>query len=333
MSQAAEIISINPQYAIPGGEVIIECKNFEFEYGKEYGVYFGGLKARLVGASKNRIVAIVPEVFTNKVEVYLESEMEQSNALSITVGEKLAEDLHMVANPAVDPIDGSIILTRSGSRGQKLPVTLFKLLPEGELIEMPVDIMNPTGLAFNSEGELFVTNRAAGEVVKIERNGHYFTFSSNLGIATGIAFSSEGKLFVGDRSGTIYKISDSGDVETFTTLEPSVAAYHLAFDKNDDLFVTAPGLSSFDNIWKIDKRGLVDVFYRGLGRPQGLAFDDEGNLYVAACLQGRRGIVRISAEDQKAELLVAGMNIVGLCFKNDSEMIIATSDKIYVLKI
>ncbi|GIU81602.1 MAG: gluconolaconase [Acidobacteria bacterium] len=333
MNQAGEIISISPRYAIPGGEVIIECKNFEFEYGSEYGAYFGGLKARLVGVSRKRVVAVVPEVFTGETEVYLESGSSQSNSLSIEVGEMLADDLHIVANPAVDPIDGSIILTRSGSRGQKLPVTLFKLTPEGELLEMPIDIMNPTGLAFNSKGELFVTNRASGDLVKIGRDGGYFTFSSNLGIATGVAFNSKGELFVGDRSGTIYKISDSGNAEIFATLEPSVAAYHLAFDKEDNLFVTAPGLSSFDNIWKIDRRGLVDVFYRGLGRPQGLAFDDEGNLYVAACLKGRRGIVKISAEDQEAELFVAGMNIVGLCFNKDSEMIVATSDKVYRLKI
>jgi sugar lactone lactonase YvrE len=333
MSQAGEIISISPRYAIPGGEVIIKCENFGFEYGTEYGVYFGGLKGRLVGVSRKRIVTIVPEIFTGEVEVYLESGADQSNSLSIEVGEMLAEDLHIVANPAVDPIDGSIILTRSGSRGQKLPVTLFKLTPEGELLEMPIDIMNPTGLAFNSEGELFVTNRASGEVVKIQRDGNYFTFVSNLGIATGLAFNSKGELFVGDRSGTIYKVSDLGHTEIFATLEPSMAAYHLAFDKEDNLFVTAPGFSSFDTIWKIDRRGIVDVFFRGLGRPQGLTFDDEGNLYVAACLQGRRGIVRISAEDQEAELFVAGMNVVGLCFNGSSKMIVATNNKVYSLEL
>ncbi len=34
--------------------------------------------------------------------------------------------------------------------------------------------------------------------------------------------------------------------------------------------------------------GEVEVFYRGLGRPQGMAFDDEGRLYVAASIVGRQ---------------------------------------------
>ena len=57
--------------------------------------------------------------------------------------------------------------------------------------------------------------------------------------------------------------------------------------------------------------GEPKLFYRGLGRPQGLAFDRAGNLYVVASLGGRRGIVRITP-DAQAELVLSGNDLVGL---------------------
>ena len=334
MSKAGRIVSINPSYAIPGGEISIECEGFEINQADEYGVYFDGQKARLVGASSNRILAIVPDNFdTTDVEVYLENGGERSASANLTVGKKLAGDMHIVANPAVDPKDDSIILTRSGSRGQHLPVTLFRFEKDGFLEELSADVMNPTGIAFDQKGSFYVTNRSDGEVCRIERDTEIITFSTGLGIATGIAFDSQNEMFVGDRSGTIYRISDFGSSESFATIEPSVSAYHLAFGSDGRLYVTAPGLSSFDSIYAVDKAGFDTKFFRGLGRPQGLAFDKAGNLYVAACLHSKRGIIKISPDAEKAELFIAGNNVIGLCFTRKGEAIIATNEAVYSLPL
>lgn len=335
MNKAGRILSVNPPYTLPGGEVIIECEGFNVNLDSGYGVFFDGQSARLIGASPSRIIAIVPENFdTHDVEIYLESGGERSESVNIIVGKQIAEDLHIVANPVVDPKDDSVILTRSGSRGQQLPVTLFRLEPDNYLQEMSADIINPTGLAFDSTGQLFVTNRADGEVCKITENEEVVPYASELGIATGIAFDKNGVMYIGDRSGTIYRVSGFGIPETFATLEPSVSAYHLAFDTADNLCVAAPGLSSFDSVIFIDKEGNEKEYYRGLGRPQGLAFDREGNLYVAACLHSRRGIVKISAVvERTAELFVAGMNVVGLCFNKKGDLIVATNEAAYSLPL
>jgi hypothetical protein len=65
-----------------------------------------------------------------------------------------------------------------------------------------------------------------------------------------------------------------------------------------------------------------------LGRPQGLAFDESGNLYVAASLAGRKGVIRITPE-KEADLFLSGPGIVGLSFMPSRAMAIATTNAIY----
>ena len=151
---------------------------------------------------------------------------------------------------------------------------------------------------------------------------------ANVGLATGIAFDHEHNLYVGDRSGTVFKISPNRQIFVFATLEPSLAAYHLAFGPDGWLYVTGPTTSSFDAIHRISSHGEVEVFYRGLGRPQGLAFDEEGRLYAAASIGGRRGVVRITPQ-REAQLFLSGPGIVGLAFSPSRAMIVATTNALF----
>ena len=134
---------------------------------------------------------------------------------------------------------------------------------------------------------------------------------------------------MGDRSGTIYKVNGIGEEKSWAQLEPSVSAYHLAFGPDDALYVTGPTVSSFDSIHRVDQNGNAETFFKGLGRPQGLAFDQSGNLYVVASLKGRRGVVRISSDGNQAELFLSGMNLIGLAFSSAGELAVATNDSVY----
>ncbi|HQZ82227.1 MAG TPA: hypothetical protein PLR83_03325 [Pyrinomonadaceae bacterium] len=330
MGKAGTILSIRPAFAIPGAEIVVECEAFEIDPGGECGLYAGETKCHTIAASHERVMVRLPvEIEGGTVSLSLRSDSDVSEAKSIVVGRMIAEEMHMVANPAVDPSDDSIILTRSGSRGQQLPVTLFRLETDGFLDEFPEPILNPTGVGFGRDGELFVTNRAQGEVYSVDRSGSSAIFASGLGIASGLAFDKTGVMYIGDRTGTIYRVHDFADVETFAVVEPSVAAHHLAFSPNGSLYLTAPGFASKDGIYLITPDGDVATFFRGLGRPQGMAFDTVGDMYVAACYRGSHGIVKVKADGSSAELLVSGDNIVGLCFTRQGEMIVAASDLIY----
>jgi len=92
-------------------------------------------------------------------------------------------------------------------------------------------------------------------------------------------------------------------------------------------------MTSFDSIWRISPDGDINMFFRGLGRPQGLAFDRDGNLYVAATLRGRRGIIRISPNGTEAKVVVAGVNLVGLAFSSEGEMAVVSIDSVYSLPV
>lgn len=334
MSESGRIERIDPRAGIAGGEIVIECQEFDTSRTRHSRALFDGVDAHLVGVSTRRVVALVPDLnHSGEVQVMLEGGGRRTNASNFVVGSKLAEDLHPVANPAFDPEDGSLYVTRSGSRGQQMPISIFRINLQGEISDFTGDILNPTGIAFNSLGEMFVTSRADGTVYRVTPFQEAVPFARDLGVATGLAFDREGQLFVGDRTGTIHRVDSLGDAQSWAQIEPSVSAFHLAFGPDDALYVTGPTVSSFDVVTRIDRSGQSSVFFKGLGRPQGLAFDREGNLYVAASLRARRGIVRISPDGQQAELVVAGMNLVGLAFSPAGDMVVATNDAVYSLAL
>lgn len=333
MATPPQIIGLDPAYAIAGGELIIDCVGFDTRDPQVCAVLVGDVPAQIVAIGPRRVLAIVPETNGGELEVRLQSGTAISEPARLTVARKLAGDLHPVANPAFDPDDGALFVTRSGSRGEELPVTLFRIDVSGELTEYSGDIPNPTGIAFGHDGQMFVTGRLEGVVYKITPFKEAVAFARNLGVATGIAFDSRGVMYVGDRTGTIYRVNGIGEERAWAQVEPSVSAFHLAFGPDDALYVAGPTVTSFDCIWRLDQDGKIDVFFKGLGRPQGLAFDVDGNLYTAASLRGRRGIVRISADGSDAKLIVSGVNLVGLAFSSNGEMAVVSIDSVYSLPV
>ena len=320
------IEAVAPSLALPGGEVRIIGKGLRPHELRRPSVRFGELEAPVLVSSDDFLVTRVPEGASSGA-VVVGANGQVSNPHSIKVAVTVADNLHPVTNPALDR-EGNLYVTFSGSRGQKVPVSIFKIDTDYNVKPFLSDMMNATAIAFDREGQMYVSSRNDEAVYKVAPNGTSSIYAQGMGIATGIAFDSEENLYVGDRSGTIFKIARDRQIFVFATLEPSVSAYHLAFGPRGDMFVTGPSTSSFDCVYKVDPHGTVSVFYRGLGRPQGLALDLEGNVYVAASWAGKRGIVKITPQG-KASLEVSGQGLVGLAFAPGNSAILATNSAVH----
>ena len=322
------IEAVSPPAALPGGEVRIHGKALRPAELRRPRVQFGALDGAVVISADDFVVARVPPGASSG-PIVVSTNGHSSNPHQLKVAAPIAEDLHPVTNPALDA-EGNIYVTFSGSRGQKVPVSIFRIDTNYEIKPFVTDMMNPTAIAFDRAGQMYVSSRYDGTVYRVAPNGTMSPYAEGMGVATGIAFDRDENLYVGDRSGTIFKIARDRQIFVFATLEASVSAYHLAFGPQGDLFVTGPTTSSFDSVYKIDRHGAVTTYYRGLGRPQGLAFDKDGNLYVAASFTGKRGIVKITP-DAKASLQVAGSNLVGLAFAPGRSAVLATTGEVHHL--
>ena len=319
---------IEPSAGLPGGEVRILGSGLNPQGLRRPRVRFGDVDGAVVVSTHKFVIARVPDgAQSGPLSVTINDE--PSNTHDFRVGITIAENLHPVTNPAIDA-EGNLYVTFSGSRGQKVPVAIFKIDTNYVVKPYLADMMNATAIAFDRDGQMYVSSRFDGTVYRVARNGTMAAYAEGMGIATGIAFDAEQNLYVGDRSGTIFKINRDRDIFVFATLEPSVSAYHLAFHPNGDLYVTGPTTSSVDAVHRITPSGDVSTFFKGLGRPQGIAFDTNGNAYVAASLNGRRGIVRITPE-AKASMAIAGQGLVGLCFAPGRSVILASTNAVHRL--
>jgi len=319
-----QIDHVTPPAAIPGGEFQIRGKGLTRSLRPR--VTIGDVDASVVIGSDSYVVVRVPDG-ANAGELVIETGDQSSRPYTCDIGIQIADNLYPVANPAVDSF-GNVYVTFSGSRGQKTPVSVYKIDLNYTPRPLVTDVMNATGLALDNDGVLYVSSRYDGVVYQVKSNGEASVYVEGMGVATGLTFDQDENLYVGDRSGTIFKISRSRQIYVFATLEPSVAAYHIAFGLDGYLYVSGPTTSSYDAINRISPNGDVEMYYRGLGRPQGIAFDAEGRLYAAASYAGRRGVVRFD-ENRNPELFLSGPGIVGLAFTPSRALMVCTNNALF----
>src|SRR2546427_10855307 len=221
MAKTKQIERIDPPAGIPGGEVVIEVSPPTSQAGHLLQSGLGDKPGHIVAATGRRALVLVPELNNGaEIEVSVDENGKSAKPARFITGRKLAGDIHPVANPAFDPTDGSLFVTKSGARGEHVPVSLYRVSSDDDIEEFSGDIINPTGIAFDRTGRMFVTSRLDGTVYRVTPLKEVVIFAGELGIATGLAFNREGEMFVGDRSGRIYCVNEIGEVKPMADHEP-----------------------------------------------------------------------------------------------------------------
>ena len=292
-------------------------------------VRFAGDRAHVVAASPSSLCVVVPPAIGGG-QTTIRIEGSPDVTAEVLVARTLATGLHQVDNPAFDGL-GRVYVTHSGGRGVKVPVPIYRVTRDGVQESVAVEVPNPTSLALGPDGAMYASSRFEGTVYRLSADDRVEVYATELGVPTGLAFSPDGALFVGDRSGSIFRVSPGREVDVFATLPSSVAAFHLAFGPDRCLYVSAPTFSSRDGIYRITRDRIVDTLYDGFGRPQGLAFDSRGFLYVAEALAGASGLYRIDVTTPRTDpdLVVAAPSVIGVAFDPEGGVVLASNEVVW----
>ncbi len=332
MSPAANVprvTAVRPAWAIEGGRVDLVGSGFPIDRPAELAVRIGGQPARVVFASPSRLGVLLPagiEPGHRPIEVA----GAEAPRIFLDVGGSIATGLHQVDDPAFD-LDRNLYVTYSGSRGQQVPVSIFRVSPSGAREPFVTGIVNATSIVRGPDDRLYVSSRFEGAVYRVAPDGRVEPFATDLGVACGLAFGPDGELYVGDRSGTVFRLRDGGRAEPFATLPASVAAFHLAMGPDDCLYVTGPTLAPRDVVYRIDPAGRIETMSTAFGRPQGLGFDAEGRLYVVEALAGSSGVYRFTGHEP--EQVMAGPGLVGLAFDPAGGFVVTSNETAWRLDV
>ena len=324
---AVTLTGIDPPGVLAGARLWLRGEGVPSVPSPDAVVSVGGARARVVFAAPDRLAVEVPAT-TASGRTPVRAAWSPGATLFVEVGEPLATGLHHVDSPVFDR-EGRLYSAFSGPRGQDTPVSVYRIGREGGREVQADGIMNATGLAVSPAGDLYVSSRYDGCVYRLFQDGRHEVFASELGVPCGLAFAPDGSLFVGDRTGTLHRVrADGARTQTFATLAPSVAAFHLAMGPDEHLYVTGPTLATHDAVHRFDASGHHEVVDASFGRPQGLGFDGHGVLHVVEALAGVSAIYRMPAQGAK-RAVVSGPGLVGVAFGPEGAVVAATADALY----
>ncbi len=171
---------------------------------------------------------------------------------------------------------------------------ILRYTPTGTKSTFASGLFQPTALAFDRNGNLFVADSGScattggsdcsrpTKIYRFTPTGTRRLFASTpTSSILGMAFDSAGNLYAA--AGNILKFAPDGNQTTFAASEPGpVGTYSwgLAFDAFGNLYATAAALGPTDTIVRFTRSGVKSTFATVPSGALALAFDDAGNLFA-----------------------------------------------------
>jgi len=185
--------------------------------------------------------------------------------------------------------DGNIFVSTGGmeERGE-----LYKISPERKVTQLASIPENGLlGITVTPSGEIIGVQKNRGTLLRVLPDGSVENIVPASGLCTpqAIAFSPRGELFISnDEAGRITRATSAGRVSSVVKLNTYAPPWGtIAFERSGAFYYSEgmPGKPS--RLVKVSPEGDVSVVSEQFDRPAGLAFDHEGNLFVAEYMTGK----------------------------------------------
>ena len=230
------------------------------------------------------------------------------------------------------PAQNLFVADYSGYKG------IYEITPAGSQSNFVSGLSDPTALAFDRRGNLFVSDTGSGSIVEITPGGETNTFASGLAAPYGLAFDNSGNLFEADfASSRILEFTNHNG-----TLSPSPGVFAsgldgpvgLAFNRAGNLFESdyiSGAIYEFTNFNGILASNL-NVFATGLTNPAGLAFNNSNVLFVANDVFAGT-ITRVTSGGSLGTFASGLSDPLGIAFDHAGNLFVANQNANNIVKI
>lgn len=201
----------------------------------------------------------------------------------------------------------------------------------------------PSGLALDSIGNLYVADRANNRIRRVGLDGTIATFAgtgaagntgdggaaalATLNAPSSIRFDAFGNLYVADTGNARIRMITPGGIILPVRTGALAAPSYLIFDKSQNLYI-----ADASAIYQLTPAGVMYTAFSGLKSPRGMAFDAAGNFYFAE--SGTKQVWMFTASGNHS-LLAAGVwnSPQGVAVDASGNVLVADSGLSQVLSV